>query len=194
MMSRIRRTGLAVAAIVAIALVSVSCTHQNEEANKKEDVKSVSQTLTEETAHQQIVSYLQKTADETGVGFSLTSDGNNHGSPLQPGGLMPCYDGNKEQGAHQVQAEYWVVGIPAGQLPRYKTLLQDTWTKWGWKLDPEATPTLAGVATPDNYSFILQDAGKGDGWLSVTAASPCFPFEGNGATTPLPSEIHRRTS
>ncbi|MFF0631562.1 hypothetical protein ACFYTS_03600 [Nocardia sp. NPDC004151] len=193
MMMRILRKGLAASAIIAIALVPVSCTHETADANKNEE-KFVSQTLTEEAAHQQIISYLQKTADETGVGFSLTPDQGNNGSALQPALRAPCYAGDQERGPHQVQMRYWVVGIPAGQLSHYKSLLQDTWTSWGWKLDPEATPKLTGVGTPDHYSFILQDAGKGDGWLSVTAASPCFPFEGLGSTTPQPSEIHRRTS
>lgn len=193
MMKRFLRKGLAASAIIAIAVMSASCSHKTEDANKNEE-KPVSQTLTEEAAQQQIVSYLQKTADETGLGFSLTPDQGNNGSPFGAALRAPCSDGDNEHGPHQVQMRYWVVGIPAGQLTRYRTVLQDTWTSWGWKLDPEATPKLTGVGTPDHYSFILQDAGKGDGWLSVTAASPCFPFEGLGSTTPQPSDIHRRTS
>ncbi|WP_147403936.1 hypothetical protein [Nocardia panacis] len=155
----------------------------------RKETNSVDHSLTEEAARQQIFSYLQKTADATGLGFSMQSDRPDPGSPLEPAGPVPCYDGYQERGPHQIQASYWVVGVPHGQVAGTFALLQRTWTNWGWRLDPEATTTIAGLATLDHYSFILRDSELGDGWLSVTGASPCFPYEGLGATTPQPTTI-----
>lgn len=186
MMSRMWSKALAASAIAAMVLLPTGCAHE-----EHKEAKSVDPSLTEEAARQRIFGYLEKTADETGIGFSMSPDGDNHGSPFQPAGPMPCYDGYQEHGPHQVQVSYWVVGVPAGQTPQYFARLRQTWTGWGWKLDSEATSTLAGLGTPDNYTFVLQDAGKGDGWLSITAASPCFPYSGMGSKTPQPTVIQR---
>ncbi|MGV9675863.1 hypothetical protein ACWDSJ_11345 [Nocardia sp. NPDC003482] len=184
MITRLRFATLAVSALTALTLSAGGCANPRH----KENV-AVDRSLTEEAARQGIFSYLQKTADETGIGFSLTPDGTNYGKPLGPPGRMPCFDGYQERGPHQVQASYWVVGVPAGQTQSYFARLRDTWKTWGWRLNATATSTLAGLETPDHYTFALRDTGKGDGWLSVTAGSPCFPYEGLGPTTPHPTRI-----
>ncbi|MFF0490042.1 hypothetical protein ACFYTQ_13580 [Nocardia sp. NPDC004068] len=170
--------------MVLIALSTTECT-----VSQHKGADAVQQSLTEEAARRYIFQYLQRTANEIGVKFSLSPDGVNHATAFEPADTMPCYDGHRERGPHQVQALYWVAGVPPGQTSRFFSLLRDTWKNWGWKLDPKATNTLAALGTPDHYTFIVQDAGKGDGWLSIVAASPCFPYEGLGAETPAPDVI-----
>ncbi|WP_024800132.1 hypothetical protein [Nocardia sp. BMG51109] len=155
----------------------------------------VDSSLTEATARERINTYLSETlqALPPGVGLSRTPDNPNLGI-LGAGAAttVPCEDSNVDtDGAVQLQIRYWVVGIPLGEGGHYFELIRNVWSQRGFLLNPASDSRWAAVMTPDQYRLNVQDAGQGDGSLSMGAGSPCFPESGEGTTTPQPTEIRR---
>ncbi|MCX4095770.1 hypothetical protein [Nocardia sp. alder85J] len=153
----------------------------------------VSTSLTESTARDRIITYFAETLQSlpSGVRLSLTPD-NRDLSVLDPGFTVPCNDRSGDtSGPVQEQILYWLVGVPAGQTSHYFALIRDIWAGKGYRLTspPDAKP--ATVVTPEGYSLAVQDASKGDGSLSLSAGSPCFPENAKGTTTPQPTVIDR---
>ena len=158
-----------------------------------EDNEGVAMSLTETTARERIITYFTETlqALPPGVGLSLTPDSQDL-STLSPGFTVPCNDKSGDtSGPVQLQIGYWVVGVPAGQTARYPDLIHNVWTRMGYRHDPNSNTVSTAVTTPDGYTMDVQDAGKGDGSLSMSAGSPCFPENAKGTTTPQPTEIKR---
>ncbi|KZM70450.1 hypothetical protein [Nocardia terpenica] len=151
--------------------------------------------LTEAAAREQINTYLLDTLEALppGVGLSRTPDNPNLGT-LGTGAAntVPCEDDNSNpDGPVQAQTSYWVVGVPRGQNDHYFQLIRDYWTGRGFHLHPGSDSRWAAVMTPDQYRLNVQDAGKGDGSLSIGAGSPCFPKAAKGTATPQPPELTR---
>jgi hypothetical protein len=154
---------------------------------------TVDQSLSESKARDRINTYLAETlkALPPSVGLSLAPDNPNLAS-LGPKAaiVVPCTDGAPTEGTPlQSQISYWLVGVPAGQGQEYFTRIHTIWTQRGWKLNPHSDARWATVLTPDGYSLTVQDAGKGDGSLSITAGSPCFPASAKGGASPQPTAI-----
>ncbi|WP_019930710.1 hypothetical protein [Nocardia sp. BMG111209] len=153
----------------------------------------VTTALTEAVARDQIIAYFTETlqALPAGVRLSLTP-ANTDLTALDPSITVPCNDRSGDtSGPVQAQIAYWVVGVPNGQTSRYFGLIRDTWTGKGYRLAPQSDARRASTVTPDGYSLAVQDAGKGDGSLSLSAGSPCFPESAKGTTAPQPTEIQR---
>lgn len=190
-----RGTGSVLAVLVIgltmVAGTLVGCTHHSD--NRKGI--GVETNLTEAAARERINTYFVDTlkALPAGVGLSLTPDNPHLGALGRESAItVPCNDSNLVTDSPvQAQIGYWVVGVPDGENTRYFGLIRDSWTQRGWSLNPASDPRWASVATPDGYSLAVQDAGKGDGSLSITAGSPCFPQSGKGTSTPQPTEISR---
>jgi hypothetical protein len=178
-------------ALIMVAGALTGCAHHG--ANRKG--AGVETNLTEAAARERITTYLLETlaALPPRVGLSRTPDNPNfatltHGAAI----TVPCNDSDLvTDGPVQAQIAYWVVGVPPGQTARYFDLIRDVWTRRGWALSPDADSRWAPVATPDGYGLNVQNARKGDGSLSITAGSPCFPKSGEGTTTPQPTELKR---
>ncbi len=150
--------------------------------------------LTETAARQRITDYLTRTLQglPAGAGLSRRPDNPNLGAldDQDAAITVPCDDSDLvTDGPVQVQIRYWVIGVPTGQDSRYFGLIRDGWTGRGFRLSPQADPRWAAVITPDSYRLVVQDARKGDGSLSITAGSACFPYSDKDATTPQPSQL-----
>jgi hypothetical protein len=154
---------------------------------------AMDESLTEAKARERINTYLVETlkALPPSVGLSRTPDNPELGTLGNEAAIsVPCTDGAPTpETPLQAQIGYWIVGIPSGQVQRYFSRIHEIWTGKGWKLSPESDARWATVVTPDGYSLTVQDAGKGDGSLSLTAGSPCFPASAQGTTSPQPTEI-----
>lgn len=151
--------------------------------------------LTEAAARDRINAYLLETlqALPAGVGLSRKPD-NPDLANLGEGAaiLVPCNDSDRAaDGPEQVQARYWVVGIPPGQNARYFELIRSIWTGRGYSLQQDADSLWAPVRTPDGYGLVVRYVSDKDHSVSITAGSPCFPKSGEGTTTPQPTEIQR---
>jgi hypothetical protein len=183
-------TALAMA-LVMVAGALAGCAHQG--GNRKG--AGVETNLTEAAARERITTYLLETlaALPPGVGLSRTPDNPNLAAFGDEAAItVPCNDSDLvTDGPVQAQIAYWVVGVPTGQTARYFDLIRDVWTRRGWALRPDSDSRWAPVLIPDGYVLTLLDARKGDGSLSITAGSPCFPQSGVGTTTPQPSELKR---
>lgn len=181
-------------AVAAAIGLSAGCNNRPPTPGAK--VQKVATDLTETAARQRITAYLTQTlrALPAGVGLSRRPDNPNL-ARLDDGDAaitVPCDDNDiSGDGPEQVQLGYWVVGVPAGQNSHFFDLIRDAWTGRGFILHPEADSRWAPVFTPDGYTLVVQDAGKGDGSLSINTGSPCFPLSGKDATTPQPNELHR---
>lgn len=152
-------------------------------------------TLTESVARDHINTYLLDTlrALPPGVGLSVTPDNPDLGA-LGPQVVLnvPCDDNNDDpRNPVQTQIAYWITGLPSGQTDHYFGVIRDYWTGRGYRLNPDSTSHWAAVATPDGYSLALNNAGKGDGSVSITSGSPCFPKSAEDTTTPQPTELER---
>ncbi|MGV9679161.1 hypothetical protein ACWDSJ_28100 [Nocardia sp. NPDC003482] len=135
--------------------------------------------LTGGAAAQQILRYVQDTADATGLKFSDGAAEANFCEAYEP------------RGPQQILVSYRITGVPPGQTGAAVDRLLTVWESWGWAKDPRSTTTKAAAKTPIQYTFLLKDAGKGDGGLSVMAASPCFPLSSlnQGPQGRVPTEI-----
>ncbi|MQY22908.1 hypothetical protein [Nocardia macrotermitis] len=152
-------------------------------------------TLTESVAREHINTYLLDTLRKlpSGVQLSATPDNPNLAT-LGPEIVInvPCDDNNDDpRNPVQTTIAYWIAGLPGGQTDHYFQEIRDYWTGRGFRLNPDSSSSWAGVRTPDGYSLVIKNAGKGDGSLSITSGSPCFPKSGEGTTTPQPTELRR---
>ncbi|MGV9678796.1 hypothetical protein ACWDSJ_26230 [Nocardia sp. NPDC003482] len=142
--------------------------------------------LTEDLAMRRIVHYLQQSADEIGVGFSLTPGGDNPGRPFSAYVTHDCYRGYRLHGPQRVELSMWVTGVSQNQSDEYFARLRDTWKSWpDWKFHDEtgSTHTWAATESPDGYSFSISNPRRGDGWLSILVTSPCFPYRDSSFPT-----------
>jgi hypothetical protein len=156
-----------------------------------DDHKGVGMSLSEAGARERINTYFIDTlrALPAEVGLSLKPENRDLGA-LSPGFAVPCNDRSGDtSGPVQVQIRYWVTGVPAGQTAHYFQLIRNVWTQRGYRPDPNPEPDWAAFRTSDGYGLVVQDAGKGDGSLSISAGSPCFPESAQGATSPQPTLI-----
>ncbi|MDG3015830.1 hypothetical protein [Speluncibacter jeojiensis] len=149
------------------------------------------QSLTEQIARERGYNYLRETLAALPPGVSLSYHPDNPVlGALGPENPVPCNDSNTvEHGPMNVTSGYWLVGVPAGQGRHYFDLITQLWSGWGWRESPGADMKWAAFNNTDGYSLVIQDAGKGDGSLSLTTTSPCFPESAAGTTTPEPSVI-----
>jgi hypothetical protein len=155
----------------------------------------MSKSLNETAARERINAYLLDTLRSLppGVALSRTPDNPSLATLGDEAAItVPCDDNETSpDGPVQAQTGYWVVGVPAGQNANYFNMIQNYWTARGYRSTPGANAQWVAVKTSDGYSLALTDANKGDGSLSITAGSPCFPNSAKGTTTPQPTELKR---
>ena len=180
---------LAIALTVAVGLLTGCGT------DKGIQMKQMNTSLTEFVTREHINTYLLDTlrASPPGMGLSVTPD-NPHLSALGPEIVLnvPCDDNNDDpRNPVQTQIGYWITGVPAGQDDHYFELIRNYWTGRGFRLNPDSDSSWAAVRTPDGYSLALNNANRGDGSLSITTGSPCFPKALEGVTGPQPTELRR---
>ncbi|MFI5776955.1 hypothetical protein [Nocardia sp. NPDC051570] len=177
-------------AVIAVAGLLAGCGKDSPNKGGK-----VATDLTEAAARDHINTLLVDTlrALQPGVSLSRKPDNPNLGAFGDEAAItVPCDDSDlRTDGPVQLQIRYWLVGVPLGQNTHYFDLIRDYWTSQGFRLHPGADSRSTPVITPDGYRLNVQDAGKGDGSLSIGAGSPCFPQSGKGTTTPQPTEIKR---
>ncbi|GGK61766.1 hypothetical protein [Nocardia camponoti] len=124
---------------------------------------------------------LSKTPDNPGLAVK------NHVKPLP----NPCWDGNeKSSGPRYLRVGYWITGLPVGRVSEEFLAIQEAWKRNGWQVD-SSIPSVSKAALPDGYGLQLQDAGKGDGSLSLTGFSPCVPESTIAELQPDPTTIER---
>ncbi|MEV6771161.1 hypothetical protein AB0N05_21335 [Nocardia sp. NPDC051030] len=149
--------------------------------------------LTAQRAQHRVYELLAETLRglPAGVALSKTPDSPDLGKDTNLYPLtMPCRDGNTEtDGPHYVRSGYWLVGVPAGASRDYFDRIKRLWQDSGWR-EVDSRDRVVVVKTSDDYGLQLQDAGKGDGSLSLTGSSPCFPQSAMQPLDPDPTEIH----
>lgn len=102
---------------------------------------------------------------------------------------VPCWDGNVQtEGPHYVRTAYWVVGVPPGASREYFDSIKSVWQDRGWH-EKDSSQRVFIAQTNDGYTMQLKDADKGDGSLSITGSSPCFPESALEPIDPDPTEI-----
>ncbi|MFF0492954.1 hypothetical protein ACFYTQ_28330 [Nocardia sp. NPDC004068] len=141
--------------------------------------------LTEDLAMQRIVHYLQQTADDVGVSFSLTPSEGSWGRSFSADVSENCYTGYRLHGPQQVRLFMWVNGVPWKQADEVYDRLRDLWTSWpGWKSHGETgSNSWAAAKSPDGYILSVTNPHLGDGWLSVQATSPCYLYRDSSSPT-----------
>ena len=99
---------------------------------------------------------------------------------------IPCWDGSiQSHGPRQVSIGYWIVGVPSGGTREYFQRIVDFWRTKGWG-QSYGDETAVAVRSSDGFGLKVQDAGKGDGSLSLTGFSPCVPEETKDSLADLP--------
>lgn len=99
---------------------------------------------------------------------------------------VPCWSGNvQSEGPGYLRISYWVTGVPPGGTREYFERIRQIWQKKGWE-EVRRDDKHATVRTGDGFGLKLQDAGKGDGSLSLVGFSPCVPEETEDSLEPLP--------
>ncbi|APE34019.1 hypothetical protein BOX37_08580 [Nocardia mangyaensis] len=136
------------------------------------------ESLTAVDAQLKIRSYMSELLAElpTGTALSKKPDNpdlatKNRRNPI----ANPCWEGNvQSDGPRYLSIGYWIVGLPAGSTTEYFERIPELWQSKGWATEPQGR-TVVKAKIPDGFGFQLQDAGKGDGSLSLTGFSPCVP-------------------
>ncbi|WP_446225657.1 hypothetical protein ACTWPB_11625 [Nocardia sp. IBHARD005] len=114
----------------------------------------------------------------TGLPLSLNLSKNPENSALASFGRerpvsAPCWDASTQSsGPYNLSSSYWVTGVPKGENRKYFDAMLDAWEKQGWPVERESR-FAANTTLLEGFGLQLQDAGKGDGSLSVTGYSPC---------------------
>ena len=99
---------------------------------------------------------------------------------------VPCWSGNvQSEGPRYLDVSYWIVGIPTDGTREYFERIPQVWQEKGWE-EVDRSEDVVTVCTDDGFGLKLQDAGKGDGSLSLTGFSPCVPEETAESLEPLP--------
>ncbi|MFG1794883.1 hypothetical protein [Nocardia sp. NPDC049149] len=144
----------------------------------------------ESLARQQILQYLTDTLQRLPFDIALSWQHPCYEHAIFGDALtVPAFDTVELGTPLLLNAEYWVVGVPAEQVSDYFQLILRIWEAFGWhvSVDQQAMPQRrARTRTPDDYNLTVVDNGKGD--LAITASSPPFAREAVGGD-PLPSTI-----
>ncbi|WP_278261332.1 hypothetical protein [Nocardia sp. AG03] len=89
----------------------------------------------------------------------------------------PCWSGNTQSsGPRYLSIGYWIIRLPPGSTAEYFERIPAIWQSKGWETETRGR-TVVKAKIPDGFGLQLQDAGKGDGSLSLTGFSPCVSEE-----------------
>lgn len=170
--------------MVAVALAAAGC------GSKGSD--NVDESLTAQRAQHRVYGLMADTLKglPAGVALSKTPANDQLGKFDKPyPTTVPCWDGNTQtEGPHYVRIPYWLTGVPAGGTRDYFDRITREWQERGWRT-VNSDNWVVVVETGDGYTLQLQDADKGDGSLSLTGSSPCFPQSALEPLDPDPAEI-----
>jgi len=139
----------------------------------------VHESLTAVDAQFKIRAYMSEVLAELPAGAALSKKPDNpdlattkHRRPLP----NPCWEGNvQSSGPRYLSIGYWITGLPAGSTAEYFERIPAIWQNKGWATETNDVSDVAKAKIPDGFGLQLQDAGKGDGSLSLTGFSPCLP-------------------
>jgi len=151
--------------------------------------EQVESTMSMREAQHRIYGYFEQTLRELPMEVSLSrTPGSAHLGAFRGRmpGAVPCWSGNvQSEGPRYLDVSYWIVGIPAGGTREYFERILQNWQARGWE-ETSRDEVAGAVRTGDGFGLKLQDAGKGDGSLSLTGFSPCVPEETEDSLEPLP--------
>ncbi len=137
------------------------------------------ESLTAVEAQFKIRGYMSEVLAELPAGAALSKKPDNSGlgthNRLNPI-ANPCWEGNTQSsGPRYLSIGYWITGLPAGSTAEYFERIPAIWQHKGWATEINTVSVVAKTKIPDGFGLQLQDAGKGDGSLSLTGFSPCLP-------------------
>ncbi|WP_188829173.1 hypothetical protein [Nocardia camponoti] len=138
----------------------------------------MNESLTAPQAQEKIYAYMRETLGELPAGAALSKvpDNTELGvrRSLRPN-AVPCWDGNiQSSGPRYLSVHYWITGLPAGSVQQYYDQIGASWKAKGWEIQTMGTDVIK-ASIPDGFGLKVQDAGKGDGSLSLAGYSPCIP-------------------
>ncbi|MFE6926080.1 hypothetical protein ACFVAV_34060 [Nocardia sp. NPDC057663] len=143
------------------------------------DGPHVDESLTAVDAQIKIRAYMSEVLAELPAGTALSKkpDNPNLGTLNSLRALPnPCWEGNvQSSGPRYLSIGYWITGLPPGSNSEYFQRIPSIWQSKGWEVGVNDVSAVATAKLPDGFGLQLQDAGKGDGSLSLKGFSPCLP-------------------